>query len=105
MCASAVALHKQMRNVHLNVFVDNLFKRIIGHILNLAQIFLQIHCRCKCKIALRYIHCADSSCKIMQTAKNIRVYLLQVFYRADFNFVYHSRLKQFVRFLFAFIVN
>lgn len=68
-CASAVALTEKMCHIHFNIFVGYLLKRFFGHQFYLSERSWQIGSHSKQKSTLGYIHRADMSSEVVQTAK------------------------------------
>ena len=75
--AAPIALPKGVGNIHFHIFFDDLVKGELGHLVDVGQCCFQIHQRRKAEIALRQIHRAQLTGKVINIFKQIFVNCLQ----------------------------
>ena len=63
--ASAIALPKRMRHIHLHILLDDLIERRLRHRVDAFQCRTQIHHRCKAEISFCNVHCPHLSSELV----------------------------------------
>lgn len=92
-------------NFHFDVFIHNLIKGGFWHSLYCLQCSREVHAISRRKATFGYVFCTDLSCKVIQSSKEISVYLLQTFHAPGLCRFQQSTLKELVGFLLALPVN
>ncbi len=90
---ATISLHKWMRDIHLDIFLDDFIKGIFWHLLDILESLGEILGTRKAKSSFWDIFLPDLACKIIESSKEIGMYLLQTFTRTDFDTVYHRAFK------------
>ena len=101
---AAVAFHEWMGDVHFYVFVDDLVECVFRLFLYVAQCWVQIFCEAEGESAFADGLCADLTGKVIETAEEVGVNLLQCLYCSNVFICNEVALQECICFLFALSV-
>lgn len=95
-CAAPIALHKGVGDVHLHILVDNFIKGGFRHSFDGAERSREVHTVGKDEAALTDVLRAYLPCKVVKSAEEVGVYLLQTLHAARLKTLQQPALEKLV---------